>query len=135
MPGWRFISMMAPMAQAPTPFKSRCLESDKIAFLRAARYNLRRMRKYTMIDALLLPTTQAVLAATVLRPQREWYLSDLAAHLRVGPSSLQRTLAKLVAGGILSRRKEGNRVYYKVDQSCPVLPELTAILTKTVGVA
>jgi predicted nucleotidyltransferase len=93
------------------------------------------LRKYRLIDALFQPTAQALLAATILRPEREWYLSDLAAHLRVGPSSLQRTLAKLVSGGILMRRKEGNRVYYKPDPSCPVLPELSAILTKTVGAA
>jgi DNA-binding transcriptional ArsR family regulator len=92
-------------------------------------------RKYSLVDALFLPTTQRVLAATVLQPRREWYLSDLAAHLRVTPSSLQRPLAKLVSGGILTRRQEGNRVYYKADQDCPILPELSGILTKTVGVA
>jgi predicted nucleotidyltransferase len=92
-------------------------------------------RKYSLADALFLPTAQDVLAATLLQPRREWYLSDLAAHLRVRPSSLQRTLAKLVSGGILNRRQEGNRVYYKPDETCPILPELTAIVTKTIGIA
>jgi predicted nucleotidyltransferase len=92
-------------------------------------------RKYSLVDALFRPTAQAVLAATLLQPKREWYLSDLAAHLRVRPSSLQRTLAKFVSGGILKRRQEGNRVYYKPDQDCPILSELTAIVTKTIGVA
>ena len=76
---------------------------------------------------------QAVLAATVLRASHEWYLSDLAAHLGVGPSSLQRSLAKLVNAGILLRRRDGNRVYYRPDPACPILGELTAILTKTTG--
>lgn len=66
---------------------------------------------------------------------REWYLSDLAAHLNVRPSSLQRTLAKLTRGGILRRRADGNRVYYRADLDCPIFPELSGILTKTAGVA
>jgi predicted nucleotidyltransferase len=78
---------------------------------------------------------QQVLAATVVPPDREWYLSDLAAHLRVSPSSLQRTLRKLTDAGILLRREDRGRVYYRADPECPILPELTGILTKTVGVA
>ena len=84
---------------------------------------------------LLSPATQGVLACTVLRPGREWYLSDLAAHLGVGPSSLQRPLAKLTRAGILRRREDGNRVYYRADPDCPIMPELAGILVKTAGVA
>jgi DNA-binding transcriptional ArsR family regulator len=80
-------------------------------------------------------TMQGVLGATILRPEREWYLSDLAAHLGVGPSSLQRTLSKLTGAGILNRRGSGNRVYYRPDPACPILDELAGILTKTVGIA
>ncbi|MBC7782806.1 MAG: nucleotidyltransferase domain-containing protein [Burkholderiales bacterium] len=78
---------------------------------------------------------QGVLGATVLRPDREWYLSDLAAHLGVGPSSLQRVLAKLTRAGILNRRANGNRVYYRPDPACPILGELAGIFTKTAGIA
>jgi predicted nucleotidyltransferase len=88
-----------------------------------------------LLDALLLPTVQQVLAVTVLRPDREWYLSDLASHLGARPSSLQRTLRKLVDAGILLRREDGGRVYFRPDPECPILGELTAILTKTVGIA
>ena len=94
------------------------------------------MRKSSpILSPLLSRAMQGVLSATVLRPEREWYLSDLAAHLRVGPSSLQRTLANLTAAGILTRRENGNRVYYRPDPACPILGELTGILTKTVGIA
>jgi predicted transcriptional regulator len=81
------------------------------------------MRKSSPIDPLLNKTTQGLLAATVLQPQRWWYLSDLAVHLRRRPSSLQRPLAALVSAGVLARRKEGNRVYFRADQDCPFLPE------------
>lgn len=78
---------------------------------------------------------QGVLGAMVLHPERGWYLSDLASFLGVGPSSLQRTLSKLTRAGILVRRRDGNRVYYSADPACPILPELSGILTKTSGIA
>jgi predicted nucleotidyltransferase len=76
---------------------------------------------------------QGLLAATVLQPDRSWYLSSLAKHLGVPPSSLQTSLAALVKAGILIRRREGNRVYFQADPHCPFLPELQGLLGKTVG--
>jgi predicted nucleotidyltransferase len=91
------------------------------------------MRKSSPIDALISKTTQGLLAATVLQPQRWWYLSDLAKHLGRGPSSLQAPLASLVSAGILCRRKDGNRVYFQADSNCPFIGELQGIIAKTVG--
>lgn len=88
-----------------------------------------------LLNALLPRTTQSVLAATLLRPEREWYLSDLAKHLGVAPSSLQRLLPRLEKAGILLRRSDGNRVYYRADKSCPIYAELSSILAKTIGLA
>jgi hypothetical protein len=91
------------------------------------------MRKTTPIDPLINKTTQGLLAATVLHPERSWYLSDLARHLRRRASSLQQPLADLVSAGVLSRRKEGNRVYFQANPDCPFLPELQGLMAKTVG--
>jgi uncharacterized protein len=94
------------------------------------------MRKQSSLLApLFAPTLQGVLGAVLLRPERQWYLSDLAAHLSLRPSSLQRVLAELTTAGILLRRADKSRVYYRQDPSCPILPELTQILVKTVGIA
>jgi uncharacterized protein len=91
------------------------------------------MRKSSPIDSLINKTTRDLLAATVLQPDRWWYLSDLAKHLRRRPSSLQTPLAALQSAGILSRRKEGNRVYFQANPDCPFLPELQGLIAKTVG--
>jgi predicted nucleotidyltransferase len=91
------------------------------------------MRKSSPIDPLIGKTTQDLLAATVLQPDRWWYLSDLAKHLGRRPSSLQTPLVALVSAGILSRRKEGNRVYFRANPDCPFLPELQGLMAKTVG--
>ncbi len=87
-----------------------------------------------LLDSFLPRTTQGVLAAVLLHPEREWYLSDLAKHLSVPPSSLQRLLPRLVKAGLLTRRADGNRVYHRADTGCPIHGELVAILTKTLGI-
>ena len=89
----------------------------------------------SILDALFPRTRQAVLSAVLLRPDKWWYLTDLANHLGVPPSSLQRELASLVAGDLLVSRRDGKRVYYKVNQYCPIVEELQSIFVKTSGIA
>ncbi len=91
------------------------------------------MRNFRPLDALFPKTRQAILAALLPRPERAWYLADLAKHLRLSPSSLQRELAALVSAGILTRRRDGNRVYYQPDSDCPFMPELRGLIVKTAG--
>lgn len=91
------------------------------------------MRGSSPIDPLISQAIQGVLAATVLQPDRWWYLSDLAKHLDRRPSSLQSPLAALVAAGVLSRRKDGNRVYFRANRACPFLAELRGLIAKTAG--
>ncbi len=89
------------------------------------------MRK--QIDALFPKTKQGLLAALVLHPDKWWYLSDLAKHLHTSPSSVQRELRSLTEAGILTRRTEGKRVYFRPDSECPFLSELQGIFLKTSG--
>jgi len=88
-----------------------------------------------MLDALFPQTRQNILAALLLSPERRWYLSDLAQHLHVPPSSLQRELASLTEAGVLCRETDGNRVYYSANAAHPLLPELQSIFAKTIGLA
>lgn len=85
------------------------------------------------LDALLPRIRREILAATLLRPERWWFMADLARHLGVTPSSLQRELASLVSSGILRKRREGRQVYYQPDPTCPFFPDLRGLLVKTVG--
>src|SRR5713226_8292354 len=91
------------------------------------------MRK-TRTLATLFPTLRGeLLAATLTRPDKWWYLSELAEFLRTTPSSLQRELKALVAGGILRRRRDGTRTYFKAETRSPLFPELRGLLEKTAG--
>jgi predicted nucleotidyltransferase len=91
------------------------------------------MRKKRVLDALFPKTRQGVLATVYMDPTREWYLSDLARHLKVRPSSLQRELASLVETGILRRRADGNRTYYSAETESPIFGDLHGLLLRTAG--
>jgi DNA-binding transcriptional ArsR family regulator len=87
-----------------------------------------RMRTSRLLDVLLSRTKQQILAATLLQPTRQWYLVELARHLGVRPSSVQRELKLLSDAGILKRHQNGNRVYFAADTACPIFPELAQIM-------
>ncbi len=48
------------------------------------------MRNVRALDALLPKTRQGILAATLVRPEKAWYVSALARRMGVPSSSLQR---------------------------------------------
>jgi DNA-binding transcriptional ArsR family regulator len=91
------------------------------------------MRTSPLIDALFGRTRQQILAATLMQPEHRWYLRELARHLGVRASSLQRELKMLSNAGILKRSQDGNRVYFQADTASPVFAELSGIIMKTVG--
>jgi predicted nucleotidyltransferase len=92
------------------------------------------MRKPATLAALFPTVRGDVLAATLTQPEKWWFLSELAQFLGTSPSSLQRELKALVAGGILATRREGTRAYFKADTRSPVFPELRGLIDKTTGV-
>jgi predicted nucleotidyltransferase len=92
------------------------------------------MRKSPVLGALFPAVRQKLLAATLLSPDKWWYLSELASHLKTSPSSLQRELDSLTESGILERRQDGRRTYYKARQDSPVFGELRGLFSKTAGI-
>jgi len=91
------------------------------------------MRKQSLLNALMPATRQGILAAALLDPSRSWSLSELARHLGVRPSSLQRELASLTEAEILLRERRGNRITYRANPDCPLYPELRGLVIKTAG--
>src|SRR5205823_9413874 len=83
--------------------------------------------------ALLSTGRERVLAIVLMDPSRWWYRSELARRLGVLPSSLQKPLTALAESGILSTRRDGNRLYYQANTESPLFGELRSILTKTAG--
>jgi DNA-binding transcriptional ArsR family regulator len=70
------------------------------------------MRTSSILDPLFPATRQKLLSVALLSPEKWWYLSELASHLKTSPSSLERELDSLTEGGILERKQDGRRIYY-----------------------
>jgi predicted nucleotidyltransferase len=92
------------------------------------------MRNSPALSVLFPSIRASVLAATLTRPDKWWYLSELAEFLETTPSSLQRELKALVGAGILRQRREGTRAYFSAETESPLFPELRGLLEKTAGV-
>ena len=105
-----------------------------IDILRYLRNYIRRMRRSLILDALFPAVRQNILEATVLSPEKSWFLSELAEHLGTSPSSLQRELEALTKSGILQRKQDGRRTYYRAETTSPVFAELRALFAKTAGI-
>lgn len=78
---------------------------------------------------------RAILAQLYGRPDRRFYVREIARAARTQPSSLQRDLAALTRAGIVERHEEGRQVYYQANPNSPIFSELKGIVTKTFGVA
>ena len=97
------------------------------------RYYLRTMRNSPTLDALLPKTRQGILAATLVQPEKAWYVSELARRMGVPPSSLQRELRDLTAAGILKSHRQGRMVYFQANTDSPIFSELRGLMLKTAG--
>ena len=92
------------------------------------------MRNLSVLDALFPSVRQELLAALLLSPEKWWYMSELAAHLRMSPSSLQRELDALTASSVLERKQDGRRIYYKARTDSAIFHELRGLFAKTAGI-
>jgi predicted nucleotidyltransferase len=70
----------------------------------------------------------------MLQPDHWWFMTELARHLAVTPSSLQRELESLVGAELLLRRQDGRRAYFKANADSPQFPELRGLIEKTAGI-
>jgi predicted nucleotidyltransferase len=91
------------------------------------------MRNKAPLDALMPKTRQGILAATLVQPQKAWFVSELARRMGVPSSSLQRELQDLTAVGILKSHRQGRMAYYQANTDSPLFPELRGLLLKTAG--
>lgn len=69
-----------------------------------------------------------------MRPEKQWYLSELSTFLHTQPSSLQREVDALSKAGILEQWRDGRRVYLKPDTKSPIFLDLKSLFDKTTGI-
>jgi predicted nucleotidyltransferase len=89
-----------------------------------------------MLKALLSSSARiSLLKVLLLDPGEGFYLRKLEAKTGFAPRTVQLELNRLARAGILKRTDSGNRAYYRINDDCPIIPELRSIFIKTVGVA
>jgi len=76
-----------------------------------------------------------ILALLLLRPERSFYVREIARMAGVTAGSLHRELKPLAESGILLREPAGNQVLYRANRDCPVFSELAGFFRKTSGFA
>lgn len=75
-----------------------------------------------------------ILKLFLLEPERRFYQREISTLSGQRIMAVQREVAKLLEIGLLKEEEEGNRKYYTVDRSSPIVADLKAIFQKTVGI-
>src|SRR5437764_10101516 len=76
-------------------------------------------------------TRRAVLGLLFSHPDEAYYLRQITRTLGLGQGTVQRELAQLIEAQILTQKRQGNQVYFQVNQNSPIYAELKSIITKT----
>ena len=77
---------------------------------------------------------EGVLILMSLQPDREWYRSEFAHALGLGPSSLQLPLARLIGAGIVSDRYASFKTFYRLNRADPAYLDLQPAIARTAAV-
>jgi len=78
-------------------------------------------------------TRQAVLSELADSPGRGLYLRELQRRTGISSGALHHELAQLMKADLVERFEDGNRVFYRLNQSHPIHAELRRIIEKTCG--
>ena len=94
-------------------------------------------RKQTsgLAGALFPGVRQRVLGILYGQPERRFYGAELIRLAQSGSGAVQRELANLVQGGVISISHVGNQKHYQANRASPVFGELHRLVLKTVGLA
>jgi len=87
----------------------------------------------SVIDA-LFPRARAELVRLLFTdPAKELHLRELARLSNLSIGTLQSEVRRLATAGLLTPRRDGNRLYYRANTANPVFPELQGLALKTTG--
>jgi predicted nucleotidyltransferase len=93
------------------------------------------LRGASLADSLFTGTQQRVLGLLFGQPTRSYYANELIGMAGGGSGAVQRELARLTRGGLVTVRPVGNQRHYQANPDSPLFAELCGIAQKTVGLA
>ncbi len=79
------------------------------------------------------PAVLDILSVLLLHPDRRFYQREIAQYARCTVLQAQRALNRIFDAGLVEKRREGNRVYYRAHRDHPVFEDLKRVLTKSVA--
>lgn len=86
-------------------------------------------------DVLFSKVQQRVLALIFGQPDRSFYTSEIIRTVRSGSGAVERELARLQRGGLVTVERIGNQKHYRANRQSPIFDELRGLVLKTVGLA
>ena len=78
---------------------------------------------------------QKIILLFVYNPDKEYYINEIARLIGTSAGNVQRELKKLSESGFLTKNSKGNAVYFKINRSNPLLPDIKSIVDKTIGLS
>ncbi|MBI4860473.1 MAG: nucleotidyltransferase domain-containing protein [Candidatus Riflebacteria bacterium] len=85
-------------------------------------------------EALFAPARRRLLALFFTNPERRYHVREVIRQVGLGSGSVQNEVGRLLAAGLLEVSREGRQVYYQVNRTSPVFPELRGLILKTEGI-
>lgn len=76
-----------------------------------------------------------ILRLLLMNPKERFYQRDIAERCALPLLSVQREMKNLAELRLVLEERDGNRIYYPLNPTFPILEELTRIVLKTCGVA
>lgn len=90
-------------------------------------------KRSSLAGALFSSTQQKLLGLLFGRPDRSFFVTEIMALLDSGRGAVQRELARLADGGLITVTRVGNQKHYQANAESPLFDELCSIVRKTVG--
>ena len=76
-----------------------------------------------------------VLKELFIEKGKRLHLREIERRTGLNARGIQRVLAQFIKVGIVQMEPDGNRIYFSVNEKCPIYSELRLLILKTVGLA
>ncbi len=87
------------------------------------------------LGELLFGRTRSRLLATLFdKPDKPFFVRQLARQIHGSAGTVQRELMTLTSAGLITRNSKENQVLYQANADHPIFQELHSLLAKTTGV-